>query len=175
MNLPVPIPPKQAQLLPSRNKAGGVAGSPLPSLIIAAGPVACRVWEDFFSASLRNPHTRAAYRRAARCFFAWMEQESPGIPLHDVTPAQVGRYFDQLSGSPPKRKLHLSALRRLFDLFVTRHLMVLNPAACVRGERYEAVEGKTPEITADQARRLIASIPTTRKVELKPIPGQLPV
>ena len=52
--------------------------------------------------------------------------------------------------------------------------MVLNPAACVRGERYEVVEGKTPEITADQARRLIASIPTARKVEAKPSLRLLP-
>jgi len=147
----------------------------LPNLIAEAGSVACRVWEDFFAASLRNPYTRTAYRRAVRCFLEWMEQEYPGIPLHEITPAQVGTYFDRLSGSPPKRKLHLAALRRLFDLFVTRHLMVLNPAACVRGERYDVIEGKTPEITAEQARMLIASIPTTRKVQATPIPGQPPL
>ena len=175
MNLPPLIPPTSTQFLPRRSAAAGaVAPASVPALVAAAGPVACRVWEDFFAASLRNPHTRAAYRRAVRCFLEWMQQNNPGIPLHEITPAQVGNYFDQLSGGPPKRKLHLAALRRLFDLFVTRHLMVLNPAACVRGERYEVIEGKTPEITAEQARKLIASIPTTRNVPATPIPGQPP-
>jgi integrase/recombinase XerD len=30
---------------------------------------------------------------------------------------------------------------------VTRHAVLLNPATSVRGERYEVVEGKTPQIT----------------------------
>jgi site-specific recombinase XerD len=167
MNLPSVIP--LAQPLPRRSaSAGNVALASVPALVAEAGPVACRVWDDFFAASLRNAHTRAAYCRAVRCFLVWMEQEYPGVPLHEITPAQVGIYFDQHPGSPPTRKLHLAALRRLFDLFVTRHLMVLNPAACVRGERYAVVEGKTPEITAEQARRLIAFIPTTRRVKAKP-------
>jgi site-specific recombinase XerD len=176
MNLPSVIPPAPAQLIPRRNvSAGDVALASVPALVAEAGPVACRVWDDFFAASLRNAHTRAAYCRAVRCFLAWMEQEYPGVPLHEITPAQVGTYFDQHPGGPPTRKLHLAALRRLFDLFVTRHLMVLNPAACVRGERYQVVEGKTPEITAEQARRLIASIPISRRLEAKPILGLPPM
>ena len=35
---------------------------------------------------------------------------------------------------------------------------MLNPALSVRGERYGAVEGKTPKISVPQARRLLASI-----------------
>lgn len=168
MSLPSLIPPKTVQTLPRRSTSA-IAGKPaaVPSLVADAGPVACRVWEDFFAASLRNPYTRAAYRRAARCFFAWIDKECPGVPLHEITPAQVGNYFDQLSGGPPKRKLHLAALRRLFDLFVTRHLMVLNPASCVRGERYAVIEGKTPEITRQQATRLLQSIDTARLVGLR--------
>ena len=168
-------PAPAATNLPAlRAAAVAVKQTPLPALVAQAGPVASRVWDDFFSASLRNPHTRAAYRRAVRCFLGWMELEYPGVPLHEITPAQVGKYFDQLDGSPPKRKLHLAALRRLFDLFVTRHLMVLNPASCVRGERYQVIEGKTPEISAEQARTLIASVPISRKVRVMPIPGQQP-
>ncbi len=93
-----------------------------------------------------------------------MGRQYPGVALHEITPAMVGEYFDQHSGSPPTRKLHLAVLRRLFDLFVTRHLMVLNPAACVRGERYEVVEGKTPEITRDQATRLLESLDTSTAI-----------
>lgn len=36
--------------------------------------------------------------------------------------------------------------------------MLLNPAASVRGEKYQVVEGKTPEISIEQARTLIAGI-----------------
>jgi integrase len=44
---------------------------------------------------------------------------------------------------------------------------VLNPAASVRGERYSVVEGKTPEITVEQARRLLASIALTTIIGLR--------
>ncbi len=47
-----------------------------------------------------------------------------------------------------------------------RHVVILNPAASVRGDRHVAVEGKTPEITVEQARRLLASIDTSRLVGL---------
>ncbi len=42
--------------------------------------------------------------------------------------------------------------------------MILNPAATVRGERYQTVEGKTPEITPDQARTLLKSVDASRPV-----------
>ncbi|HEV3304490.1 MAG TPA: hypothetical protein VG055_32870 [Planctomycetaceae bacterium] len=45
-----------------------------------------------------------------------------------------------------------------FDVLVNRHIVILNPAATVRGGRYQAVEGKTPEITGEQARTLFKSI-----------------
>jgi integrase/recombinase XerD len=42
--------------------------------------------------------------------------------------------------------------------FVGRKSLGVNPAASVRGERYSLTEGKTPEITVDQERALLASI-----------------
>src|SRR5438045_7415856 len=92
----------------------------VPAAIVSAGPAAGFVWDEFFAGQLRNPHTRTAYRHAVHRFFAWLEPQ--GVALQEISPALVGRYFDQHAGSPPTRKLHLAALRRLFDLFVTRHL-----------------------------------------------------
>ena len=46
-------------------------------------------------------------------------------------------------------------------------MVVLNPAATVRGERYQVVEGKTPEITAAQARQLLDSINTKQLVGVR--------
>jgi integrase/recombinase XerD len=65
------------------------------------------------------------------------------------------------------RKQHLAALRHYFDGLVSRHAIILNPALSVRGERYEVVEGKTPEITVEGARKLLASIGTADPVELR--------
>lgn len=65
------------------------------------------------------------------------------------------------------RKQHLAAIRHFFDGLVTRHAIVLNPALSVRGERYEVVEGKTPEITVAHARELLASIDTSKVVGLR--------
>ncbi|AMV24059.1 Tyrosine recombinase XerD [Gemmata sp. SH-PL17] len=128
----------------------------LPACVTEAGPNAWFAWEEFFCGMLANPHTRRAYTRAARDFFAWLAPT--GTQLPDITPGLVGRYFHQHPGSIPSRKLALAALRALFDVLVQRHVMLLNPAASVRGEKYRVVEGKTPEITVPQARSLLASI-----------------
>jgi len=106
-----------------------------------------------------------AYRRAVRRFLSWLEPRK--ILLTEITPGMVGSYFDQHNGSVPTRKLHLAAIRGLFNLLVVRHVMVLNPANSVRGERYQVIEGKTPEITIAQAKQLIASINTTTTVGLR--------
>jgi integrase/recombinase XerD len=65
------------------------------------------------------------------------------------------------------RNQHPSALRHFFDGMVTRHAIVLNPALSVRGERDTAIEGKTPEISIQQARDLLASLDTTHVVGLR--------
>lgn len=61
----------------------------------------------------------------------------------------------------------LAAIRHFFDTLVTRHVVVLNPAASVRGERLQVIEGKTPEISIEQARRLLRSIDTAQVVGLR--------
>jgi site-specific recombinase XerD len=130
-----------------------------------AGSNAAFAWDEFFQGNLRNPHTRAAYGRAVRSFIDWLEPA--GLSLMQVTPGIVGSYLDQLVLAPPSKKLALAALRRFFDALVLRHALVLNPAASVRGERYEVVEGKTPEIPPEQARILLGSINTTTPVGLR--------
>jgi integrase len=49
----------------------------------------------------------------------------------------------------------------LFDYLVTGGVLPMNPAASVRGPKYVVKRGKTPELTADQARHLLDSIQTT--------------
>jgi site-specific recombinase XerD len=141
------------------------AGGDLPALVVAAGPAAAFVWDEVFAGEIRNPHTRAAYERAARRFLGWcLERE---FDLQRVRPGDVGRYLDEMQASAPTKKQHLAAVRRFFDRLVTRHVVALNPAASVRGERYQVVEGKTPEIMPHQARQLLDSIDTTTVVGLR--------
>jgi site-specific recombinase XerD len=130
--------------------------APAPALIARAGTAAGFAWDEFFFGSLRNSHTRRAYQYSATRFFNWCHAR--GLELRRIAPAHVGRYLDGLPVAPTTKKLHLAAIRRLFDLLVNRHAVILNPAASVRTERYEAVEGKTPEITIEQARLLLKTI-----------------
>jgi site-specific recombinase XerD len=141
------------------------SGDGLPALVAAAGPAGAFVWEEFFSAGIRNAHTRRAYTHAVRQFLAWVEGQ--GVELARITPGMVGHYLDQLSGRIPTKKLHLAALRGFFDALVLRHVVLLNPAASVRAERYTVIEGKTPEITIDQARVLLRLIDTSHVVGLR--------
>jgi len=140
-----------------------------PAVVAYGGNNARFAWNEFFAAQIRNPRTRAAYSLAIRRFFAWLEPLK--IPLSDVDPATVGAYFAEHPGSVPTKKLHLAALRALFDQMVVRHAMLLNPAASVRGEKYQVVEGKTPEITVPQVRALIAGIRTQKKSDGKIFPN----
>ena len=139
-------------------------GSP-PALIGVAGPAARFGWDEFLYGQLRNLHTRRAYRRAAHRFLRWCEAR--GLLLHTIAPAHVGQYLDSLPDAISSKKLYLAAIRHLFDILVTRHAVVLNPAASVRGARHQVIEGKTPEITIEQARRLLSCIDLTRVVGLR--------
>ncbi|MDE0248102.1 MAG: tyrosine-type recombinase/integrase [Gammaproteobacteria bacterium] len=126
-----------------------------------AGPQACFAAEEFFTARIRNPHTRKAYAVPVRRFLHWLAAQD--IPLVNATPGQAARFLDGYGGSVPTQKLALSALRHFFDLLVTRHAVALNPFQSVRPPRSESREGKTPEITVAQTRDLLASIdPTSR-------------
>jgi site-specific recombinase XerD len=138
---------------------------PLPELIRACGGAATFAWEEFIYGRLRNPGTRRQYRLAVERFLAWCGHQ--GTELVRIAPAHVGRYLDDLPVAPATKKLHLAALRHFFDELVLRHVMILNPAASVRGERLQAIEGKTPEITVQQARRLLASIETSHVIGLR--------
>jgi integrase len=48
----------------------------------------------------------------------------------------------------------------LFDYFVVGQVIPTNPAAAVRGPKYVVTKGKTPVLTAEEARELLDSIET---------------
>jgi integrase/recombinase XerD len=141
------------------------ARNTLPAIIEQAGHNARFAYEEFFHAKIRNAHTRRAYRRAVLCFLHWCDDRQRR--LQEVSPADVGIYLDELTLSVASKKQILAGLRHFFDGMVTRHAIALNPALSVRGERYQVMEGKTPEITIKQARKLLSSINTDNVVGLR--------
>ena len=125
-------------------------------LLRAAGPAATFAAEEFFTARIRNPHTRKAYAVPVRRFLTWLAAQD--VSLVDATPGHAARFLDSYGGSVPTQKLALSALRHFCDLLVTRHALMLNPFQSVRPPRESRTEGKTPEITVAQTRDLLTSI-----------------
>jgi site-specific recombinase XerD len=150
---------------PSREVAGHEYEPGVPAVVAAAGDAAQFAWEEFFEAEISNPHTRKNYLHAVRKFLAWAASQDK--ELIRITPGDVGRYFQVLPLAVPTKKLHLAGVRKFFDRLVNRHVVVINPAATVRAERYSVVEGKTPEIRPEQARALLASIDTSDPVGLR--------
>jgi integrase/recombinase XerD len=136
-----------------------------PSLILDAGDSARFAWEEFLFGCIRNPHTRRSYERTSRHFLRWCDKRN--LPLRQIAPADVGHYLDSLPAAIASKKVYLAALRQMFDLLVTRHAVGLNPAASVRTERHQVIEGKTPEISVAQARLLLSSINTSHVVGLR--------
>jgi len=135
-----------------------VCGQVLPRLITDAGPDAARRFVEFFTANIRNRHTREAYARAARRFCHWCERRC--IRLDQVQPVVVAAYIEQLGSSlaRPTVKQHLAGIRMLFDHLVIGQILPMNPAAPVRGPRYVLKRGKTPVLSPEDARHLLESI-----------------
>lgn len=136
-----------------------------PAIIRNGGPGACYAADEFFRARLSNPHTRRAYGRMAVRFLEWCDQRE--LQLRDITPGIAARFIDHLAPSVATQKLALAALRQFFDLLVTRHAVLLNPFQSVRGPPRGSNDGKTPEISPDQVRRLLAAIDLSRPVGLR--------
>lgn len=141
------------------------ADTGLPALLEHQGPAAQFAWEEFIFAKIRNPHTRLAYERAVKQFMKHCE--GLGRQLPQISPRDVASYLDQLDYASTTKKLHLAGLRHFFDTLVTRHVIILNPALSVRGDRLEVIEGKTPEITVQQTRQLFQTIDTSTVVGLR--------
>ena len=127
----------------------------LPALFAPDAKTAERVVE-FFTAQIRNPNTRKAYSRATGDFAAWCADL--GIDsLGSVRPVHVAAYVESLQKkiAAPSVKLHLAALRMLFDWLVVGQIVPVNPAASVRGPKHVVKKGKTPVLSADEARAML--------------------
>jgi integrase/recombinase XerD len=140
----------------------------VPAAIADAGERAARRFLEFFAATIRNKNTRMAYYRACCSFFAWLERH--GITeLADIEPLHVAAYVEALQdvAAKPTVKQHLAAVRMLFDWLVVGQVLAVNPAHAVRGPKHVVKRGKTPVLTEDEARKLLAGIDTSTVVGLR--------
>jgi site-specific recombinase XerD len=102
----------------------------VPALIADFGERAGWRYVEFFTANIRNPHTRRAYARACARFFAWCEQR--GLTLAAIRPHDVATYIEQLQthASAPSVKQQLAAVRMLFNWLVTGQVVPTRPRPC---------------------------------------------
>ena len=112
-----------------------IKSASLPALVTAAGDRAGVRFVEFFTANIRNPHTRRAYARAVNDFLAWCADAG----MNSIVDIQTGPCCN--AGLRRKRASLLrqrqnnssQALRHLFDWLVVGQIVPVNPAASVRG------------------------------------------
>ena len=140
--------------------SGGWQIEGLPATVRRAWPQAAERTVEFFTAQIRNPHTRAAYAAAVTRFFAWCDAR--GLALAQISPIAVATYIEEMHGRyrAPTIKQHLAAIRRLFDWLVTGQVVPTNPATSVRGPTHVVRTGKTPVLQPAEARQLLDAIDT---------------
>jgi site-specific recombinase XerD len=132
----------------------------VPALVAALGDAAAWRYVEFFTANIRNPHTRRAYARASAWFFTWCEQRS--LTLSAIRPFDVAAWVNELQENHGASgvKQQLAAVRMLFDWLITGQVVPCNPASAVRGPKHVVNTGKTPVLDGAEWRKLVDSIPT---------------
>ncbi len=121
-------------------------------MITAAGERASYRFLEFFTARIRNPHTRRSYGRAVGDFCAWLEARG----LRDITQVNsfvVAAWVEHMQQEHPAPtvKQRLAAVRMMFDWLATGGVMPFNPATAVRGPRHSVKKGKTPVLAPEEA------------------------
>jgi integrase/recombinase XerD len=133
----------------------------VPALFLDAGDKASWRLIEFLTAQIRNKNTREAYARAILRFCRWCEKKH--LTLAAIRPFFVAAYIEQLGFhySRPTVKQHLAAIKMLFDYLVNGQVVPMNPASSVRGPKHMVKRGKTPVLSADEARELLNCIDVT--------------
>ncbi len=93
--------------------------------------------------------TRGRFRRstqATRQFYRWCDRHE--LSLNQLTPVPVAAYIEGLGQ-------YLAALRMLFAYLVTDQVMPTNPTYAARGPKQVAKTGRTPVLSAEEARVLL--------------------
>jgi site-specific recombinase XerD len=147
--------------LPARVPRGLAILAPQPPALFLPDAKAAERFFDFFTANIRNKNTRRAYYKAACRFADWCAGRGV-VDLARVKPFHVAAYIESLAAelAKPSVKLHLAAVRMLLDWLVVGHIINMNPAHSVRGPKHVVKKGRTPVLTSEEARAMLAAIDT---------------
>ena len=142
--------------------------SALPATIVAAGDRAVYRFLEFFTARIRNPHTRRSYGRAVGDFLGWLERRG----IHDICRVNsfiVAGWVEEMQREHPAPtvKQRLAAVRMLLDWLATGGVLEFNPATAVRGPKHSVKMGKTPVLAPEEARQLLDAIDITTPIGLR--------
>jgi len=138
-----------------------------PALFLPDARAAER-FAEFFTANIRNKNTRRAYYKAVCRFADWCEGRGV-TDLARVKPIHVAAYIEALAAeiAKPSVKQHLAAIRMLLDWLVVGHVIDVNPAHAVRGPKHVVKKGRTPVLTSEEARAMLAAIDTATLTGLR--------
>ena len=144
------------------------AGNGSPPALFLREARAAEWFFDFFTANIRNKHTRRAYYNSA-CKFSEFCADRGVHDLAHVKPVHVAGYVESLlkGFAKPTIKQHLAAIRMLFDWLVVGQVIDVNPAHAVRGPKHVVKKGRTPVLDREEARALIAVIDASTLVGLR--------
>lgn len=145
-----------------------LAGLPLPACIASLDERAGYRFLEFFTARIRNPHTRRSYGRAVGDFLGWLERRG----IHDIRQVNsfiVAGWVEEMQREHPAPtvKQRLAAVRMLLDWLATGGVLAFNPATAVRGPKHSVKKGKTPVLEPEEARQLIDAIDISTPIGLR--------
>jgi site-specific recombinase XerD len=139
-----------------------------PAVITIAGERASYRFLEFFTARIRNPHTRRSYGRAVADFLGWLERRG----VHDIRQVNsfiVAAWVEEMQRDHPAPtvKQRLAAVRMLLDWLATGGILEFNPATAVRGPKHSVKKGKTPVLAPEEARQLLDAIDISTPIGLR--------
>ncbi len=135
--------------------------APHPPAVFLPHAKAAERFAEFFTANIRNKNTRRAYYKAVCRFADWCAGRDI-TNLAQLKPIHVATYIEALAAevAKPSVKQHLAAIRMLLDWLVVGHVIDVNPAHAVRGPKHVVKKGRTPVLTSEEARAMLAAIDT---------------
>ena len=157
-----------AEFHPPARAPGPTTGFIVPAIVVDTHRDAGERFLEYFAATIRNLNTRAAYMNAVADFLRFEPVAHLGS-LAEVRSIHVSAYIESVGErfAPQTVKQRLAAPRGLFDWLARHGVLETNPAAPVRGPAYSIKRGKTPILTAAEAKRLIESIESDSLVGLR--------
>ena len=154
----------ETEIVPAASPSASAA---VPAVIAGEGAKASERFFTFFTDTIRNKNTRAAYYRNAVRFFEWCEARR--LVLRDIRSFHVSAYIEELGAThaAPSVKQHLATIRMLFDWLILGQVVEINPAQAVRGPKHVVKKGLTPVLDEGEARLLLQSIDASDLVGLR--------